>query len=430
MKGKSVVLAEKPSVGRDLAKVLKCRKKKRGFIEGNRYIVTWSLGHLVTLAEPKDYNKKFRHWNLNHLPLMPKKMKLKPIKKTYKQFKTVKYLLNRKDVSELIIATDAGREGELVARWIIVLSGWKRKIKRLWISSQTDKAIKQGFDNLKDGRDFDNLYQAAQARAEADWLIGLNITRALTCKYDAQLSAGRVQTPTLALIVDREKKIREFRPTKFWTIEADFDEFSAKWKDQNNNERFYDKKNALELKNKLENNHAVVADLTSKNKRENPPLAYDLTELQRDANNKYGFSAKKTLSLTQKLYERHKLLTYPRTDSRYLTTDMKNTISERMNALKIGNYKKIVQSIENNGIKFNKRIINDKKVSDHHAIIPTENTMSKNRLTNDEFKIYDLVAKRFLALFMNPFEYKQLDLVLDIAGQSFHTRTKSVTKSD
>lgn len=227
--GKSLILAEKPSVGRDLAKVLKCNVNKGSYIEGNKYIVTWAMGHLVGLMDPEGYDNKYKEWKMETLPMLPKHMKLTVLKKTGKQYNEVKKQLLRNDVNEIIIATDAGREGELVARWIIEKSGVKKPLKRLWISSQTNKAILDGFKNLKDAKEYENLYKAAVCRAEADWLVGLNVTRALTCKHNAQLSAGRVQSPTLAMIVNREEEIRNFKPVDYWCLNANADKFILNW---------------------------------------------------------------------------------------------------------------------------------------------------------------------------------------------------------
>ncbi|MDD3898496.1 MAG: DNA topoisomerase, partial [Syntrophomonadaceae bacterium] len=244
---KILVLAEKPSVAREIARVLNCNSKNRGFIEGKNYVVTWALGHLVTLAEPHNYDKKYKSWRLEDLPMLPEKMKLKVIKQTYSQFQVVQKLLGRQDIGELIIATDAGREGELVARWIMAQAHSKKPFKRLWISSQTDAAIREGFAKLKPGKDYNRLYHAAVCRAEADWLIGLNVTRALTCKYNAQLSAGRVQTPTLALIVQREEEINKFKPVNYWTIRANFGDYFGDWRDKNGQSRIFEQNRAGEI---------------------------------------------------------------------------------------------------------------------------------------------------------------------------------------
>ncbi len=424
---KSLVLAEKPSVGRDLARVLNCKKKTKGYIEGDKYVVTWALGHLVTLAEPQDYDKRYKFWRLDDLPMLPEKMKLKIMNGTRTQFSTIKKLMQRSDMGELIIATDAGREGELVARWIIIKGGWKKKpIKRLWISSQTDQAIKDGFANLKPGFQYNNLFQAAVCRAEADWYIGLNVTRALTTKFDAQLNAGRVQTPTLRLIVDREEEITNFKPIDYWNINADFGKYKGLWQNNQNNSRIYKSELAEAIKRKIDNKTGVITVVETKEKKELPPLAYDLTELQRDANKRFGFSAKETLSLTQSLYERHKYVTYPRTDSRYLTTDMVNTIPDRLKRINIGPYKKHVEKILANEIKPGKRLVNNAKVSDHHAIIPTEQYVNLSNLTVNEKRIFDLVVKRFLVVLSDPYIYNSKKLITEVEGERFISRGISV----
>lgn len=340
--GKILVLAEKPSVARDIAKVLNCGQNRNGYISGSKYIVTWALGHLVTLADPNVYDNKYKTWNLEDLPMLPKKMKLVVIKQTSKQFSIVKSLLHRDDIDELVIATDSGREGELVARWIIEKAGFRKPIKRLWISSQTDRAIKEGFARLRPGREYENLYMSAQSRAEADWLIGLNVTRALTCKYNAQLSAGRVQTPTLAMIVDRENEIKRFVPKDYWTIQATVNGFAVQWKDKASGQtRIFNKEQADSIASKIKGQTGEIIEVRKDSKMELPPLAYDLTELQRDANRKYGYSAKKTLSIMQRLYESHKLVTYPRTDSRYITDDIVPTLNERLKSISVGPYTKV-----------------------------------------------------------------------------------------
>ncbi len=423
---KSIVLAEKPSVGKELARILKCTKKTKGYCEGSKYVVTWSLGHLIELAEPHDYDQKFKEWRMEDLPMLPEKMKLKIIKRTSHQYRTVQKLMKRQDIDELIIATDAGREGELVARWIMKLGGWRKPFKRLWISSQTDAAISQGFDNLKPGQVYDNLYQAARCRAEADWLIGLNITRALTCKFDAQLTAGRVQTPTLSMIVDREKEIKKFEPVDFWTIQADFGDYFGHWRDKNGSGRLFDRAKAESISEKTNNLPGLITDVTIKSKSEPPPLAYDLTELQRDANRQYNFSAKKTLSMIQRLYEHYKLVTYPRTDSRYITTDMVNTLPQRLRGIHVRPYKELVSPLLSKQLSPGKRLVNNSKVSDHHAIIPTEQILNFNLLTNDERKVYDLIVERFIAVLYPPYRYDQITIITVVNGQTFYSRGKIV----
>lgn len=425
--GKILVLAEKPSVARDLAKVLNCTQKGAGFLAGSRYIVTWALGHLVTLADPEAYDNRYKQWRLEDLPMLPKKMKLVVIKQTSKQFGIVKNLMHRQDVDELVIATDAGREGELVARWIIQKAGFKKPIKRLWISSQTDKSIRQGFENLKPGSHYENLYHSAICRSEADWLVGLNVTRALTCKYNAQLSAGRVQTPTLAMIVQREKEILNFKPKDYWSIQAAFHGFTVQWRNKINGQtRIFDKQIADSIVSRVSGQTGEVIDVQREAKRELPPLAYDLTELQRDANRRYGYSAKQTLNIMQRLYESHKLVTYPRTDSRYITDDIVPTLPERLKSISVGPYTKMSQQILRNKITVTKRFADNSKVSDHHAIIPTEQYVNLSSLNQEERNVYDLIVKRFLAVLSPAFEYEQTTVKISSMGEVFTARGKII----
>ena len=426
--GKQLVLAEKPSVARDIARVIGANRKGNGFIEGDRYVVTWALGHLVTLADPDLYDDKYKAWRLEDLPMLPEKMKLVVIKQTAKQYKTVSALMARKDIDSLVIATDAGREGELVARWIMMKAHFKKPAFRLWISSQTDKAIKEGFASLKPAKQYDNLYYSAQARAEADWLVGLNVTRALTCKHNAQLSAGRVQTPTLAMIVEREEEILKFKPSDYFTLQAVFKDFTATFRDKNGNTRFSNREYVEKIVKSLTGLQAVVASVERTAKKQNPPAAYDLTELQRDANKLYGYSAKQTLSYMQSLYEMHKVLTYPRTDSRYITKDVAATIPERLRSVSQGAYQKTAMSLFRKPIN-TKYIVNDAKVTDHHAIIPTEQSANFAKFTHEERNIYDLVVKRFLAVLSEPFEYDEVKLTINIGSESFYAKGK-VVKSE
>ena len=426
---KSLVLAEKPSVARDIARVLGCSKKLNGAIEGNRYVVTWALGHLVTLADPEEYDKKYKEWKLEDLPMMPKKMELVVIKQTAKQYHAVKTQLYRKDVNEIIIATDAGREGELVARWILEKSGCRKPIKRLWISSVTDKAIKAGFSSLKDGREYDTLYSAAWARAEADWLVGINATRALTCKYNAQLSCGRVQTPTLAMIEKREEEIRSFKPETYYGINLMAEGIRFTWQDKKSGSaRSFSKERIETLKQKMQGAPLFIKEVEKKAKKTYAPALYDLTELQRDANKKFGFSAKETLNIMQRLYENHKILICPRTDSRYLSSDVIGTLKERLKACAVGPYKKMAGSLSMKPVKANKSFVDDKKVSDHHAIIPTEQFVQLEHLTNEERKIYDLVVRRFLAVLYPPFEYEQTTVKAGCEEEEFLAKGKIVLK--
>ena len=427
---KILVLAEKPSVGRDIARVLNCNKDKNGYIEGSKYIVTWALGHLVTLADPESYGEKYKSWKMEDLPILPPKLKTVVIKKTSKQFNAVKAQLNREDVGEVVIATDAGREGELVARWILEKAHVKKPIKRLWISSSTDKAIKEGFDKLKDGRQYNNLYHSAIARAEADWFVGINGTRALTTKYNAQLSCGRVQTPTLGMILKREEEIRKFVPKEYYSIEISTKKgssnFKMNWVDKNNNTTsFYEEKIENTAK-KLNNKEIKITDVKKVDKKRYSKPLYDLTELQRDANKRFGFSAKETLSIMQKLYEHHKVLTYPRTDSRYLTTDIVETLKDRVKAVNVSDYSKVCNKLLKTNIKGNKSFVDNSKVSDHHAIIPTEERVFLGDLSDKERKIYDLVVKRFLSVLCPPFEYVETSITGQCEGENFRVKGNKV----
>lgn len=423
---KTLVLTEKPSVAKDIARVLGCKKNGNGCIIGDKYIVTWALGHLVTLADPEAYDNKYKSWRMEDLPMLPNKMKLVVIGQTSKQFKAVSSLLSSSEVSDIVIATDAGREGELVARWIIQKASCRKPMRRLWISSQTDKAIKEGFASLKPSSQYDNLYKSAQCRAEADWLVGLNVTRALTCKHNAQLAAGRVQTPTLAMIVRREEEILKFRPKDYFTVKADFGSFTALYKDSRNQARFSDAAAAQAIANDVKGKRGVLSEVKKVYRFKAPPAAYDLTELQRDANKKYGYSAKQTLSLMQSLYETHKLLTYPRTDSRYITKDVAATLPERLRAVAVGPYKDAAAAVLRSKPLQTKYIVNDSKVTDHHAIIPTEQYVDLNKLSREERHIYDLVVRRFLAVLSSPFEYDEVQVKITVGKHNFYTKGQSV----
>ncbi|MEH7535926.1 DNA topoisomerase III [Bacillus toyonensis] len=427
---KSVVIAEKPSVARDIARVLKCDKKGNGYLEGSKYIVTWALGHLVTLADPESYDVKYKKWNLEDLPMLPERLKLTVIKQTGKQFNAVKSQLLRKDVNEIIVATDAGREGELVARWIIDKVKIQKPIKRLWISSVTDKAIKDGFANLKPGKAYDNLYASAVARSEADWYIGLNATRALTTRFNAQLNCGRVQTPTVAMIASREDEIKNFKAQTYYGIEAQTtDKLKLTWQDANGNSRSFNKEKIDGIVKNLDKQNATVVEIDKKQKKSFSPGLYDLTELQRDANKKFGYSAKETLNIMQKLYEQHKVLTYPRTDSRYISSDIVGTLPERLKACGVGEYRPLAHKVLQKPLKPNKSFVDDSKVSDHHAIIPTEGYVNFSSFTDKERKIYDLVVKRFLAVLFPAFEYEQLTLRTKVGNETFIARGKTVLHS-
>lgn len=417
---KHLVIAEKPSVGRDIARVLHCTRKTPSYIEGEQYIVTWALGHLITLADPEAYGSQYKSWSLETLPMLPKDWKLIVIRQSAKQYNCIKELLHRKDVADIVIATDAGREGELVARWILDKSGCKKPVQRLWISSVTDKAIKEGFAHLKPGKDYLNLYKAAVARAKADWVVGMNATRALTCRYNAQLSCGRVQTPTLSMIASREKEIQEFKPVSFYGMKAIAKGISFSWVDTvSGSLRTYDHDKIQSLYKTLVNESLKIATVQKKLKKSFCPALYDLTTLQREANQKYGFSAKETLNIMQRLYENHKVLTYPRTDSRYLTTDIVDTLKERLQACAVGPYSKYARRLSMQTIHADKSFVNDAKVSDHHAIIPTEQFVSLEHMTNDERKIYDMVVRRFLAVLSPACEYEETSIKAVLGNEQF-----------
>ena len=420
---KHLVIAEKPSVARDIARVLGCTKKTNAYMEGAEYIVTWALGHLVTLADPEEYGKQYQKWELDTLPIMPKEWKLVVIRQTTGQYKAVREQIYRKDVSDIIIATDAGREGELVARWILDKADNHKPIQRLWISSVTDKAIREGFSHLKPGKEYYPLYRAAVARAEADWLVGINATRALTCKYNAQLSCGRVQTPTLAIIAAREKEIREFQPKTYYGLKAQADGVVFQWTDKRSGGgRSFEKEKIDALYAACKGQSLEVTETNRKIKRSYAPALYDLTTLQREANAKYGFSAKETLNLMQRLYEQHKVLTYPRTDSRYLTTDMVGTLGERLAACAVGPYKKLAAKLSRQKLQGNKSFVDNAKVSDHHAIIPTEQYVRLEDMSAEERKIYDMVVRRFMAVLLPPGESEEITVKAEAAGETFVTR--------
>lgn len=424
---KSLVIAEKPSVGCDIARVLQCKQGGNGFLEGKDYVVTWALGHLIELSDPESYGNQWKEWKLETLPMLPEKLEIQVIKKTGRQYQTVKAQMYRKDIGEIIIATDAGREGELVARWIIQKAGVKKPMKRLWISSVTDKAIREGFAHLKDARDYQKLYEAAVARAEADWLVGLNATRALTVKHNAQLSCGRVQTPTLAMIAKREAQIKAFQPKEYYGIKIKGGGVTWNWRSKKNNSTSTFSKEEIEkVFQQTKNETAVIEEVKKKQQKSYAPQLYDLTALQQDANRMYGFSAKQTLDYMQRLYEHYKVVTYPRTDSRYLTADIVDTLKERIKACQSGNYAQICRQLLKTPLTGNKSFVNDSKVSDHHAIIPTEQGINMSELEYGERKIYELVVSRFLAVLLPPCIYQQTEVTAVCAGEHFTVKGKIV----
>ena len=416
---KSVVLCEKPSVARDIARNLGAKNNKNGCLEGDKYIVTWALGHLVTLQTPDKY-KEFSNVSLENLPMIPKYMKTEIIKKTFKQYKIIETAVNRKDVNEVIIATDAGREGELVARYILEKANYKKKVKRLWISSVTDKAIKDGFKNLKAGDDYLGLYYSGVARANADWLVGINASRALTLKYNASLNCGRVQTPTLQMVYEREEKIKNFIPRDYYTFEAVVDGIRF-----NCGESEYNFTKAEKFVSDNKNKTINFDKVEVKIKTSIPKPLYNLTDIQQAASALFGLSPKQTLNIIQRLYESHKVLTYPRTDSRYLTTDMKNTLADRLRAIG-GDYKEITAKLLREKDFNTKRIINNSKVSDHHAIIPTEQKPNYMSLSDTELKIYNLVVKRFLENLLPDYKYEETSYSFKLDNKVFTAKSTKV----
>ncbi|MBF0714450.1 DNA topoisomerase 3 [Gemella sp. GH3] len=414
---KNLVLCEKPSVARDIARNIGATKSINGCLEGDKYVVTWALGHLVTLQTPDKY-KEFKNIKLENLPMIPKNMKTEIIGKTYKQYKIIEQAVNRKDIKEIIIATDAGREGELVARYILEKAKNKKKTKRLWISSVTDKAIKEGFRNLKDGEAYDGLYNSGVARANADWLVGINASRALTLKYNAFLNCGRVQTPTIQMVKSREDRIKNFVPKDYFNYECKLDNITFTSSDSD-----YDEKNALKFVKDYNNKEIRDFKKNISEKTSSPKPLYNLTDIQQAASNLYKLSPKQTLSILQSLYERNKILTYPRTDSRYLTSDIASTINDRIYAVMGSDYGNIAKKILNQKNLSTKRMINNSKVTDHHAIIPTEEKPNFLALTDLEHKIYMLVVRRFLENLLPNCEYKQLTMSFKLGNKLFKYNT-------
>ncbi|EPH93617.1 DNA topoisomerase [Enterococcus faecalis 13-SD-W-01] len=407
--------------------MLNANQKHKNYYEGPKAVVTWALGHLLGLKMPEDLNKEWQSWQMETLPMIPKKLGIKPLPKTGHQLKAIKQLVNRKDISEIVIATDAGREGELVARWILEYANCNKPVKRLWISSQTDKAIKSGFSKLIPAKEYDDLYYSALARAKADWLIGLNVTRALTVKYQDNLSAGRVQTPTLALVRNQEKKIEQFRPQTYYTISLTAGKETAKMV-QKNQFAFQKHEEAEAVVKTLSQTKGIVRDIQEKVKVEPAPLPYDLTEIQREANQRFGYSAKKTLGLVQSLYETHKIVTYPRTDSKYLTSDMKNTMKERLQAVS-DFLPEAKQYLKNGAVVKQTKVFQDSKVTDHHALIPTEKQARYEKLSNEEQKIYQMIVTRFLGLFAEAHKVSQTKVTVEFGKETFIFRQNQVIEA-
>ena len=426
---KELVIAEKPSVGRDIAKVLGCTKRGDGYLYSEKYIVSWAVGHLVTLCEPEDYDSALKKWNKNTLPIIPSTIRLKAIPNTKKQLDILKGLMNSKEVNHIICATDSGREGELIFRYIYDIVKCKKPFSRLWISSMTDSAIKEGFKKMKDGAEYDNLYLSAKCRSEADWLVGINASRAFTIKYNTLLSIGRVQTPTLHMIVEKQKEIDAFQVKEYWEVKAKFGTHNGTWIDEKTNEtKILEKEKAKEISQKVSKKQGIISKIEKEDKKQLPYLLYDLTELQRDSNKKYGFSAQKTLSIAQDLYEKRKVITYPRTDSRYLSNDMipklNNVLIKIKNSPQYDPFVSYILSLDK--LPITKRIVDNAKITDHHAIIPTDAKANISSLSADEQKIYDLVVRRFISVFYPPYLYSITKIISLVEGESFLTKGTTI----
>ena len=426
--GRIVVLAEKPSVGRDIARVLGCKTRGEGCLIGDPYTVTWAVGHLVTLAEPDEMDERLKKWSFDTLPILPDEIPLKVISATKSQFSIVKKLINDKDTDSLICATDAGREGELIFRYIYEKAGCKKPFNRLWISSMTDEAITEGFRNIRPGADYEGLYASAQCRSKADWLVGMNASRAFTLKYDTLLSVGRVQTPTLAILVKRRKEIESFQPEGFCTLTADFGDYKGVWFSEklDPDTHLKEKQEADRIAAEVKGQTGTVTQAETTRKREAPPQLYDLTSLQRDANRMLGFTADKTLKLAQSLYEKHKALTYPRTDSRYLPPDMIPRVVQTMKLLPESYQKLVPGALPEGKLPVTRRTIDASKVSDHHAILPTAKRVNPAEFSEDERQLYDLVARRMLAAFYPSCEYDATKVITQVGEHSFRTLGKQV----
>ncbi len=428
---KKLIITEKPSVARDIGKVLNINSRRDGYMEGKDYVVTWAVGHLITLFEPEDYSDTLKKWNYNTLPIIPKEIKIKPYERTVKQLNIIEMLCNREDIDSLICATDSGREGELIFRYIYNYIGSSKPFQRLWISSMTDEAIKDGFLKLKDGTEYNRLYLSAKCRSESDWLVGINATRAYTTLNNTLLSIGRVQTPTLALVVNRHHEIDKFESKDYYEIVAKYKEgFVGTWfKEQISETKINSENEAKQIIDKIMNKEGTITKVEKANKSQKAPYLYDLTELQRDGNRMYGYTASQVLEYAQNLYEKRKLITYPRTDSRFLSDDMKKTVEDTMYTINVAPYNKAIGSLMKDGkiiIKFSNRIINNKKITDHHAIIPSKKNPSNIRLPEEELKIYQLIVKRFIAVFYPDFKFNTTKVTVVAEGENFISKGKII----
>src|SRR5213082_748456 len=430
--GKALVIAEKPSVGRDIAGALPGTfKKHEGYLESDEYVVTWAVGHLVELAEPEDYDERWKKWRMADLPIVPEDFQLKPRDaKSKKQLTAIRKLLERDDVDRVVNACDAGREGELIFAYIYESTGAKKPVDRLWISSMTKQAIREGFERLRPGEQLKQLEAAARSRSEADWLVGMDATRAATIRGRAWVggvvSLGRVQTPTLAMMVKREREIQAFTPEPYRLVRARFDpRYEGMWFEGDETRIFGDLSRAEQIVEKVTGKDSTVEKMEQKEQSERPPLLYDLTSLQRDANRRFGFSARRTLQAAQSLYEDKKAITYPRTSSRYLSGDMVPFLKPTAETLvPIGEFAAAARYVLGLDQLPLQRVVNDARVSDHHAIIPTDVEHDVTRFSPDERRVFDLVARRFLAVFHPSARYQRTEVVTLVEEERFRTLGK------
>ncbi len=428
---KTLVVAEKPSVGKDLARVLGCRERGKGCLIGETYIVTWAIGHLVSLCEPDELDEQYKRWSYQTLPILPDAIPLKVLAPTKEQYATVSALMNGGETDRVICATDAGREGELIFRYIYEKCGCRKPVSRLWISSMTDEAIREGFQNIRPGEEYDGLYRSAVCRSQADWLVGMNATRAFTLRYDTLLSVGRVQTPTLAILVKRRQEIEAFRPEGFCTLTASFGDYEGVWFQEglDPDTHIADKARAQAIAGEVQGQTGRVVSAETARKREPPPQLYDLTSLQRDANRYLNFTAEKTLKLAQSLYETHKALTYPRTDSRYLPQDMIPRVQQAMRLLPESYQALVAGAMPQGKLPVTKRVFDADKVTDHHALLPTNRRADLNRMSPEERQLWDLVVRRMLAAFYPPCEYDATRVITQVGAHTFRTNGRVVLQN-
>lgn len=425
---KILVIAEKPNAARDYASVLGCYERHKGYIEGPKYVVTWALGHLCTLKEPHEYREEWKKWSLDLLPIVPDKFEIKLVEDVKEQFLIIKKLIHRDDVVSIINGGDAGREGELIQRYILEQAGNKKPVKRLWVSSLTKDAIEDGFKNLKRAEEFDKLYESALARSQVDWLYGMNYTRAFTKKYGNGknvLSVGRCQTPLLKLIVDRDMEIDNFKPQPFYEIISNFNDYSGKYIDKDKNSRIFNKEEVKVIVNKIKGRTGIITEINEEKKSFPAPLLFNLNTLSQKMNKKYGFTAQHTLEVLQNLYETHKIATYPRAAAKVISESVFNEVKRNINNIAFGEFASYIPKLK---IVSNKRYVNDSKIEDHHAIIPDFKNRDiptiYNKLCKDEKLLFDELVKSVLAIFLPNYEYLTTTLITNVEDCNFITKGK------